>query len=106
MTTATQPVPIGHYIQGQRAMGTSTRSQDVTNPATGVVTGRVVLAHRADVDAAVDAAVFGAFANSGQICMSTERIVVDSSIADDFVAKLGARAAALPLGDPRKGPVS
>jgi benzaldehyde dehydrogenase (NAD) len=59
----------------------------------------------ADVDAAVNAAVFGAFANSGQICMSTERIIVDEQIADAFVEKLAARAAALPLGDPRKGPV-
>ncbi|MEV8472126.1 aldehyde dehydrogenase [Ralstonia sp. UNC404CL21Col] len=58
----------------------------------------------ADIDAAVDGAAFGAFANSGQICMSTERIIVDDSIADAFVAKLAAKAAALPLGDPRKGP--
>ncbi|WP_413708013.1 aldehyde dehydrogenase [Ralstonia sp. Ralssp110] len=58
----------------------------------------------ADIDAAVDGAAFGAFANSGQICMSTERIIVDESIADAFVAKLAAKAAALPLGDPRKGP--
>ncbi len=60
----------------------------------------VVLAD-ADLDAAVDAAIFGAFANQGQICMSTERLVVDASIADTFVAKLGKRAAALPAGDPR-----
>ena len=59
----------------------------------------------ADVDAAVNGAIFGAFANSGQICMSTERIVVDHQVADAFVAKLAARAQALPLGDPRKGPV-
>jgi len=59
----------------------------------------------ADIDAAVDAAVFGAFANSGQICMSTERIIVDEQIADAFVDRLAARARALPLGDPRKGPV-
>ncbi|WP_343618909.1 aldehyde dehydrogenase [Ralstonia sp.] len=58
----------------------------------------------ADIDAAVDGAAFGAFANSGQICMSTERIIVDETIADAFVAKLAAKAAALPLGDPRKGP--
>jgi len=58
----------------------------------------------ADIDAAVDGAAFGAFANSGQICMSTERIIVDEAIADAFVAKLAAKAAALPLGDPRKGP--
>ncbi|HVW50571.1 MAG TPA: aldehyde dehydrogenase [Trinickia sp.] len=64
----------------------------------------VVLAD-ADIDAAVDAAVFGAFANSGQICMSTERIIVDDQIADAFVDRLAARARALPLGDPRKGPV-
>ncbi|MDP9902465.1 benzaldehyde dehydrogenase (NAD) [Variovorax ginsengisoli] len=60
----------------------------------------VVLAD-ADIDAAVDATVFGAFSNSGQICMSTERIVVDECIADDFVQRLAARAAALPAGDPR-----
>lgn len=59
----------------------------------------------ADIEAAVAAATFGAFANSGQICMSTERIIVDASIADTFVARLAARAASLPLGDPRQGPV-
>lgn len=55
----------------------------------------------ADLDAAVDGAAFGAFANSGQICMSTERFVVDEKVADDFVAKLSAKAQRLPLGDPR-----
>jgi len=58
----------------------------------------------ADLDAAVAGAAFGAFANSGQICMSTERIVVDRKVADEFVARLAAKAAALPLGDPREGP--
>jgi acyl-CoA reductase-like NAD-dependent aldehyde dehydrogenase len=65
----------------------------------------LVVLDDADVEAAVNGAIFGAFANSGQICMSTERIVVDASIADDFVNKLAARAVGLPLGDPRKGPV-
>jgi benzaldehyde dehydrogenase (NAD) len=59
----------------------------------------------ADIDAAVDAAAFGAFMNSGQICMSTERIIVDESIADVFVERLRAKASSLPLGDPRNGPV-
>ena len=59
----------------------------------------------ADLDAAVNGAIFGSFANSGQICMSTERIVVDDAIADAFVEKLAVRAQALPMGDPRKGPV-
>jgi acyl-CoA reductase-like NAD-dependent aldehyde dehydrogenase/ABC-type branched-subunit amino acid transport system ATPase component len=56
----------------------------------------------ADLDAAVNAAAFGAFANSGQICMSTERIIVDGKIADDFAAKFAKKAKSLPLGDPRK----
>ncbi|WP_027474217.1 aldehyde dehydrogenase [Curvibacter gracilis] len=59
----------------------------------------------ADLDAAVQGTAFGAFANSGQICMSTERIIVDQAIADDFVARLTAKAKSLPLGDPRQGPV-
>ena len=59
----------------------------------------------ADIDAAVNAATFGAFANSGQICMSTERFVVDNKVADEFIAKFAAKAQSLPLGDPRKGPV-
>ncbi len=55
----------------------------------------------ADVDGAVNAAVFGAFMNQGQICMSTERFIVDEKIADEFVEKLAARASGLPAGDPR-----
>ena len=62
----------------------------------------LVVLDDADLDAAVDAAAFGAFANSGQICMSTERLVVDGRIADDFVAKFVKKAKSLPLGDPRK----
>lgn len=65
----------------------------------------LVVLEDADLDAAVNGAAFGAFANSGQICMSTERIIVDRKIADAFVAKLAAKATQLPLGDPRKGPV-
>jgi vanillin dehydrogenase len=58
----------------------------------------------ADLDAAVDAAEFGAFMNQGQICMSTERIVVDERVADEFVARLSAKAATLTLKDPAQGP--
>ncbi|HBW20538.1 MAG TPA: gamma-aminobutyraldehyde dehydrogenase [Actinobacteria bacterium] len=54
----------------------------------------------ADIDAAVSAANFGAFMNQGQICMSTERIVVEKSIADEFAKKLAAKAQALKMGDP------
>ncbi|TWF59349.1 aldehyde dehydrogenase [Neorhizobium alkalisoli] len=60
-----------------------------------------VVLEDADIDAAVNGAIFGAFANMGQICMSTERLVVHESIADEFAAKLSARASQLPAGDPR-----
>jgi benzaldehyde dehydrogenase (NAD) len=63
----------------------------------------LVVLDDADLDAAVHAAAFGAFLNSGQICMSTERIVVDERIANAFVDRLATKAAALPLGDPRGG---
>ncbi|AMO24698.1 aldehyde dehydrogenase [Ramlibacter solisilvae] len=62
----------------------------------------LVILDDADLDDAVNAAAFGCFANSGQICMSTERIIVDEKVADEFVRKFAAKAKALPLGDPRK----
>jgi acyl-CoA reductase-like NAD-dependent aldehyde dehydrogenase len=61
----------------------------------------VIVLDDADIDAAVDAAVFGAFFNQGQICMSTERIVIDEGIADEFVGKFRARADAIRASDPR-----
>jgi acyl-CoA reductase-like NAD-dependent aldehyde dehydrogenase len=57
----------------------------------------------ADLDEAVKAAAFGAFMNQGQICMSTERIIVVDSVADAFVAQFKAKVAAMPVGDPREG---
>jgi acyl-CoA reductase-like NAD-dependent aldehyde dehydrogenase len=60
----------------------------------------------ADLDAAVAAAAFGAFVNQGQVCMSTERIVVDERVADAFVAKFAAKALSLTAGDPRTGDVA
>ncbi len=56
----------------------------------------------ADLDEAVAAAAFGAFMNQGQICMSTERLIVDEAVADEFARKLATKAATLVAGDPRK----
>ena len=57
----------------------------------------------ADLDKAVKAAAFGAFMNQGQICMSTERIIVVDAVADEFVARFAARVAGMAVGDPREG---
>ncbi|MDG4764378.1 aldehyde dehydrogenase family protein [Solwaraspora sp. WMMD406] len=54
----------------------------------------------ADIPAAVRAAAFGSFMNQGQICMSTERIVVDRTVADEFCDQLAAHASRLTVGDP------
>jgi acyl-CoA reductase-like NAD-dependent aldehyde dehydrogenase len=56
----------------------------------------------ADLDRAAAAASFGAFFHQGQICMSTERIVADRSVAQALTDKLAERAGALPVGDPRE----
>ncbi|MEN9329773.1 MAG: hypothetical protein RLZZ484_961, partial [Pseudomonadota bacterium] len=60
---------IGHYIQGATTNGQSTRHQGVTNPATGQVTGQVMLANATDVDTAVASAkaAFPAWADTPPI---------------------------------------
>ncbi|MDP3700641.1 MAG: aldehyde dehydrogenase family protein, partial [Hylemonella sp.] len=60
---------IDHFINGATAPGTSARAQDVFNPATGAVTGRVKLANSADVNTAVAAAqaAFPAWADTPPI---------------------------------------
>jgi len=54
----------------------------------------------ADLDEAVKAAAFGAFFHQGQICMSTERIIVHDRIADAFLERLRDRASDIRAGDP------
>ncbi len=62
-----------------------------------------ILLDDADLDEAVKAAAFGAFMNQGQICMSTERIIVVDAIAEAFVEKFRAKAVTLTAGDPLAG---
>ncbi len=63
----------------------------------------LIVLEDADLDEAVAAAAFGSFMNQGQICMSTERIIVVDAIADAFVAKFAAKAVSIAAGDPREG---
>ncbi|MEV7598683.1 aldehyde dehydrogenase family protein [Kitasatospora sp. NPDC089797] len=55
----------------------------------------------ADVDYAVDAAVFSRFVHQGQVCMAANRILVDRAVLDEFSAKFVAKVASLTVGDPR-----
>lgn len=61
----------------------------------------LVILDDADIGAAVNGAAFGSFMNQGQICMSTERVIVHEGIADEFIAAFAAKAGALPAGNPR-----
>lgn len=63
----------------------------------------LIILEDADLDEAVKAAAFGAFMNQGQICMSTERIIVVASVADEFVRRFTTKTQAMPSGDPREG---
>ncbi len=56
----------------------------------------------ADLDYAVDAAVFGIFLHQGQVCMVNSRMIVEADIYDRFCEKLAAKARTLKVGDPRR----
>jgi acyl-CoA reductase-like NAD-dependent aldehyde dehydrogenase len=56
----------------------------------------LIVLEDADLDEAVKAAAFGAFLNAGQICMSTERIVVVDAAADEFTRRFAEKAASMP----------
>jgi acyl-CoA reductase-like NAD-dependent aldehyde dehydrogenase len=56
----------------------------------------------ADLEYAVQASAFGAFLHQGQICMSARKIIVERSIADEFVDRLAAKAKTLKVGDPKE----
>ncbi len=79
------------YAQGARGMKKCQCEMGGKNPL-------VVLAD-ADLPLAVESAVFGAFASTGQRCTATSRVIVEESVADRFVAQLVARAEKFKVGN-------
>jgi alpha-ketoglutaric semialdehyde dehydrogenase len=79
------------YAQGARRMKKCQCEMGGKNPL-------VVLAD-ADLPLAVESAVFGAFASTGQRCTATSRVIVEESVADRFVELLVARAAKFRTGN-------
>jgi alpha-ketoglutaric semialdehyde dehydrogenase len=59
----------------------------------------MIVLEDANLDLALDGAVWGAFGTTGQRCTATSRIILHKSIAGDFAAKLVARAKALRVGN-------
>ncbi|WOX11531.1 aldehyde dehydrogenase family protein [Streptomyces sp. N50] len=61
----------------------------------------IVVLDDADIDYAVDAAVFSRYVHQGQVCMAANRVLVDRSIRDEFTEKFVAKVKSLKVGDPR-----
>ncbi|MFJ2829178.1 aldehyde dehydrogenase family protein [Streptomyces sp. NPDC087263] len=60
----------------------------------------LVVLEDADIDYAVDAAVFSRYVHQGQVCMAANRILVDRSIEAEFTEKFVAKVRTLKVGDP------
>ncbi|MDU5106308.1 aldehyde dehydrogenase family protein [Clostridium sp.] len=60
----------------------------------------MVVLKDADIDQAVNAAVFGSLFNQGQVCMALNRILVPEEIHDDFVEALVKKVKSLKVGNP------
>ncbi|MYR58118.1 aldehyde dehydrogenase family protein [Streptomyces sp. SID625] len=61
----------------------------------------IVVLDDADLDYAVDAAVFSRYVHQGQVCMAANRVLVDRSVAEEFTGKFVAKVKSLKVGDPR-----
>jgi benzaldehyde dehydrogenase (NAD) len=66
----------------------------------------LVVMDDADLDLAVSAGAWGSFLHQGQICMTTGRHLVHTSIHDEYVARLADKAEHLPVGNPATDPVA
>lgn len=84
---------VGHQI-ARDAAPTKTLLELGSNAA-------LVVAEDADLEAAADAVLRGGFYASGQACISVQRVLVVSSVASDFTARVLARLGEVVVGDPR-----
>ena len=62
--------------------------------------GPLIVTGDADIAAAAEAAVYGAYYNAGQVCCATERVIVLDEVHDEFVDATLKAAQAVRLGDP------
>lgn len=60
----------------------------------------LIVLNDADIELAVNAATFGTFMHQGQICMSTERVIVHIDVADEFSQRFANNVRKLKTGDP------
>jgi aldehyde dehydrogenase (NAD+) len=89
--TGSNEVGSSLYAQGAQQMKKCQCEMGGKNPL-------VVLAD-ADIELAMESALFGAFASTGQRCTATSRVVIEDKIADEFAFKLVERAKQFKVGN-------
>jgi acyl-CoA reductase-like NAD-dependent aldehyde dehydrogenase len=67
-----------------------TRAAETLTPVSAELGGKdpMIVLRSADVEKAANAATWGAFANTGQVCISVERLYVEEPVYDEFVKRL------------------
>ena len=96
MVSFTGSTPVGQAL-GQQAMSGNSLKRVALELGGNAP---IVVLHDADVADAAHGAVAGRFLHQGQICMSTNRAIVDASIYDAFVDAVAERVRNLPFGNP------
>lgn len=89
----TGSVPTGLMISQKAGMKKVTLELGGNDP--------MIVLKDADVDKAIKGVINGAFLNAGQVCMGVKRIIIDESIADEFVQKLVVATEKLVMGNPQ-----
>jgi aldehyde dehydrogenase (NAD+) len=89
---------VGSTATGKKVMATCAETLTPLVAECGGKDAMIVDAD-ADVDAAADAALFGACCNAGQTCTGIERVYVASEVADEFIERLGAGARKLKVSE-------
>lgn len=94
LVSFTGSTPVGKGI----AQKAGERIKDVSLELGG--NNAFVILDDADIDKAVDAAIFGKFMHQGQICMAINRILVDKKLSEEFTQKFVDKAKAIKTGNP------
>jgi acyl-CoA reductase-like NAD-dependent aldehyde dehydrogenase len=89
----------GGVETGKRVMAAAAANLTPVHLELGGKSPAVVFAD-ADLDAAAQWITIGAFSNQGEVCVAGTRVLIQDSVYDEVVDRIGQATAALPLGDP------
>lgn len=89
----------GSTIVGKQIVGASQHNLKKVSLELGGKNPQIIFPD-ADMDAVIDAVVFGVYFNMGECCNSGSRVLVHEAVADDFVTRVVAHAKKVKVGDP------